>query len=203
MATANKYGGEAIRIITAMIRRSGNVQAACKAGGITEKTYYDWIKHHPEFSAAIEEAWEYFRKVTAASDEALILDAYNAIRRRLRGEEKKRTTTVHKEMVNDEENPGQKKVIKETVRVVDEQVIPELSLIEQFVPVVFDALRREDESPRVKALRSLVDKVPAIQDNTQRHLTLGVLMSLQSEIDNQQIPVLNVTPTQEEGHEDP
>lgn len=60
-----KYGPEKVEVLRDMLSQGHHIKTCCRAAGISEKTWGDWMKNKPDFKSKMFEA------VTVAEREAL------------------------------------------------------------------------------------------------------------------------------------
>ena len=70
----SKYEPDRVKRILDALRNGMSVKGACAAGIISSATYFDWLKRHPEFSAAVTRAekdseMELVRRLYAHADD--------------------------------------------------------------------------------------------------------------------------------------
>jgi len=78
-----KYTPETIQLILDAIEETGNEALACKAGGITQNTFYRWLKEKSEFSQFVTLAKDRFR---ANRPQSLRSEAVKRLAEYIRGE---------------------------------------------------------------------------------------------------------------------
>lgn len=132
------YSGLTARLVCQVLEDTGSAADAQEAAGISAETYAEWIRDQEGFGDMVAAALDYHREVALRSPSALLMDAFQAIKRTLRVTTI--TTTTIKKKLGPPDASGKPEELGSEIIKKTEEVLPDWKAINALLPKLLEAL---------------------------------------------------------------